>query len=150
MSSPIRLALVYTCVMIATVSISITLLPRTGFYPCITVLYHDLLSIEFVYQGYADITACEQRLQLLKNAQKLACPSCRILANCSSGLDESQRRKLTSLPLVQPSARLPDGVAVFASSQPEMANEICTQTEKQLKKTGVRCFMPNQHRPLYR
>ncbi len=149
MYSFIGLALAYINIIVAAVYISIKLLPQTGFYPCINATSHESLNIEFIYQGHTSITSCKQRLQTVENAMRLACPTCRIEAGCSSGLDKDQRRKLTSLPLAQPSIKLSEGVLVFVSPYPEIAGTACIQTGEQLKKIGGRCFMPNQGRPRY-
>jgi hypothetical protein len=148
MGSFVRLAFAYAGIMCAAMWISVTLLPKTGFYPRASVRYNEAMTIEFVYHGCPSAASCEKRLETLKSTIEPVCPSCRIEATCARGLDEAERTKLTGLPLARPSVRFPGGVMVLVSPLPEVANAACLQTEQQLKSAGGRCFMANQPRPL--
>lgn len=104
------------------------------------------LQITFLLNPAPSTEKCEKNLETLANAMLTACPACRIQKQqCLQGLDTQQQIYLSATPLPLPSAHLPNGVAIYSSTQPNIALAACLESEKQSAQSSnrVTCNAPN-------
>lgn len=100
-------------------------------YPYTVVQFPDDLRLSFLLQNKKSQKECQEATVNLVSVIRGACPTCNVVENtCLRDLDSQQHRLLGEEPLPHPSARLPNGVAVYESSNPRIAQAACAESEK--------------------
>ncbi len=126
------------------------LTPSQLYYPIISIQNAELTTT-VISQPRSSSLACETSLQSQIQNIHAACPSC--ISNnstCSGSLSDTQKLLVTTTPLAHYSALLPNGFALYESTNPAIAQHACLQSEQQAHNKGflVRCFAPNEARYL--
>lgn len=122
-------------------------------HPYLVVDIAGGLRITYLNDTSASAADCERTLDSIATVMKTACPVCRITARaCLTRLDAEQKHWLSQAPLGIHSARLPSGVALYESRDPELARQSCTESERQSADQPHRviCHPPQTPRPLPR
>ncbi len=119
-------------------------------------LYYSIVKIQspdltttVISQPSSTLTACETSLQNQLQNIHAACPNCVThQSKCSSNLNNTENLLATSAPVPHYSAWLPNGLALYESTDPSIAQQACLQSEHQSHNKGflVRCYSPNQAR----
>lgn len=123
-------------------------------YPIMVMDATENLSISFLLKGQRNSTDCAAAIANLGSATLEKCPACRIKQlQCLDELSEKQERQLSSAPLSIPSARMANGVALYASQDPALALAACQESELQsIHNSNVaahlKCFPPETPRVL--
>ncbi len=109
------------------------------------------LSLTMLLNGQASSERCEKMLADVVNSIVGVCPQCRTVARkCLDKLDDRQSEILSDRPLNLYSARMPNGVTLYESSQADLARLSCQATERHAEsaKVSVKCYPPATARPL--
>jgi UDP-N-acetylmuramyl pentapeptide phosphotransferase/UDP-N-acetylglucosamine-1-phosphate transferase len=108
------------------------------------------LRITYLNDSAAGAADCERALDGIATVMKTACPVCRITTRaCLTRLDAEQARWLSEAPLESYSARLPAGIALYASRDPELARLSCLESARQSaqQRNRIVCHPPHTPRP---
>lgn len=134
------------------VFLALALFKRSGeHHPYLEVDIPGGLRITYLNETSAGAAQCERTLDNIASVMKSACPVCRITARtCLTRLDAEQTRWLSEAPLSIHSARLPNGVALYWSKDPELARESCMESQRQSagQANTIVCYPPHTPRPL--
>lgn len=125
------------------------IIPAKLYYPVISIQNDDLVTTVISRPAYSG--ACETSLQNQLQNIHTACPNCMTgNSSCSETLSDKQKLLISPAPLAQYSALLPNGFAIYESSDPSIAQQACLQSERQAhaKDFLVRCYAPNEARYL--
>jgi hypothetical protein len=111
------------------------------------------IDITFLFNGRKDKTSCETLATSVTNGMLTVCPTCQTKAKqCLDSLEPQHRKLLSAEPLDTPSARLPDGVATYHASNPDIALAACQESERQTSSRAeagrIVCYPPQTARPL--
>jgi UDP-GlcNAc:undecaprenyl-phosphate/decaprenyl-phosphate GlcNAc-1-phosphate transferase len=125
---------------------------RTAYFPNVVVDVPGDLHITFLRNARPTIESCQLASLAIVNSVTATCPGCKLrLQACSVDSDGAFKRNLGENPLGMPSARIPDGVVVYASDNAETAMSSCRETERlanQVHGQRVNCYAPNTVRPV--
>jgi len=123
--------------------------PPSNIYPYMIIEAPDNVSVTFLLHQRQRSVDCQATIAKLASATLASCPSCRIKTlQCLSELTPSQQDLLSANPLATPSARLPGGVAVYASPTPAAAMGACEESQRLSASSHARmtCSPPNTQR----
>jgi hypothetical protein len=153
--SPILISVFVGGLVIALTFAAVPLLRDTLYYRHVVMKVSDDMRLEFIHFGLVDRRACERDLATALGAIEKNCGTCRILEKeCLKGLSDEQLRLLSGKPVNMPSARLPDGVVAYISTNREAALAACKESERQSAQAApgkrVRCYPPGTPRVLGR
>ena len=115
-------------------------------HPLATINAAENLQITFLLNQSPSRETCDQTLDTLINALQSACASCRLQERaCLKQLTSQQHALLSGAAMPQPTARLPNGIVIYNSPQPEVALAACMESQKQaaLHMQKVSCQAPN-------
>jgi lipopolysaccharide/colanic/teichoic acid biosynthesis glycosyltransferase len=130
-----------------------SLLVNTHYYPYVDVTLHENVRIKILLNDQVLPTQCSRTLASQLTAITNICPNCRIQSSaCLTNIDSTQKRWLRDEALTTPSARMTYGVAIFQSSQPELALAACQKIEGMSLNnpisSSIKCFPAGTKRPL--
>ena len=133
--------------------IAVIPLRDVSLYPYIIIEAPDGLRATFLHRGRPQAGKCEGDVAKFVTAIQSKCPDCKIVEqNCLDKLEPNQSQMLAAGPLDVPSARLPDGIVTFKSTNPNAALAVCRESERQAsigpKEGFVECYSPGQVRKL--
>lgn len=123
-------------------------------YPIMIMDTTENISVSFLLNRHKSSTDCEAAIANLASALLAKCPGCRIKQlQCLTQLSAEQEHQLSDAPLSIPSARIPKGVALYASQDPALALAACQENERlsaHSVNSGARlkCFPPETPRVL--
>ncbi|MGE5526738.1 MAG: MraY family glycosyltransferase [Rhodospirillaceae bacterium] len=131
--------------------VTVTMFKDGVYYPSFTMSASGHANVDFLFNWQPSKASCEATLDNVTHSIVAACPSCTLeKKECRSSLDPSQRRLLSAEPLSVPSSRIPGGVVVYRSSQPDIAMSACLESDRQSDGGNHRlttCFAPKAPRP---
>ena len=119
-------------------------------YPVVHILGDDLHTTILIRPS-ASMSICQSLLNNITTSILSACPNCNTSGSqCSSSLSPEEAVFLSSKQLPFFSAVIPNGVAVYQSSNVSTAKEACQLSVKQASPKGfvIKCFDPNVFRAL--
>ena len=125
----------------------------TLYYPYVEMSVPGGIDITYLFDGRKDKKSCETLVANVTNSMLAVCPTCQTKAKrCLTSL-EPQHRKLFSVePLDVPSARLPDGVATYNASTPDIALAACRESERltssRAEDDRIVCYSAGTPRPI--
>jgi UDP-N-acetylmuramyl pentapeptide phosphotransferase/UDP-N-acetylglucosamine-1-phosphate transferase len=122
-----------------------------GHAPLLTIQVPGDLRITYLQQGWERREDCEQALANLAGVALTACPTCGVWQKqCLDKPGPVHLRWLSTAPLDVPSIRLPEGVALYRSSDPRLAQSACEESERRAltQAKRVECHAPGSFRPL--
>ena len=126
------------------------LYPRTPQYTNIQIEVPGRITFTMLIDGQATAGHCGSVVDAMASTILSACPQCRaIKRECVNRLSPEQREMLSEAPLENYSVRLPTGVTVYASQDPELARMSCEESER-LSASGqvpIKCHVPGTARP---
>lgn len=147
LSSKNRLSqLILASLLVVLTGFAVFLQPTPHHPHAVLTTAHENLQITFLLNPASSTEKCEKSLETLTKALPTACPACRIQKQqCLQGLDTQQQIYLSSASLPLPSALLPNGVAIYSSTQPNIAMAACLESERQSAQSTnrVTCHAPN-------
>ena len=131
--------------------LAVLLLRDTLHYPRLTMTVGSEMQIDIVRHGIIDAPVCRARLSQLVETITKGCPPCRITASsCATTPSPDLLQWLSSAPLDLPSTRLADGVVVYRSTTPGLADASCAESQRQAASMPaapqVRCFTAGARR----
>ncbi len=133
-----------TCVIFSALA---WIVPDKLYYPIIIIQNAELDTT--LISRPSHLGACETSLQNQLQNVHAACPNC-ITGNssCKETLSDKQKLLISSVQLAHYSALLPNGVALYESTDSTIAQQACLQSERQAYSRGflVRCYAPNEAR----
>lgn len=115
---------------------------RPQFYPYVTIQAIDSLRITFLERAHQSLGQCQLTANRVAEAMLAHCTICRLLENrCLDKLEPQQSKILGDQPADVPVMRTSHGVVAFVSDNPELANEVCRESERQSASKGpARCI----------
>lgn len=124
-----------------------------AFYPYAEISVPGGIDMTFLFNGRRDNTSCETLAANVIDSMLAVCPTCQAKAKkCLDTLEPQHRKMLSAEPLDMPSAQLPDGVAIYHASNPEIALAACRESERQTssrtKADRIVCYPPKTARYL--
>jgi len=131
---------------------AIVVFKNTLYYPYVEMSVPGGIDITFLFNGRKDKTSCETLVANVTNSMLAVCPTCQAKAKkCLDTLEPQHRKLLSAEPLDIPSARLPDGVATYYASNPEIAIAACRESERltssRVEASRIICYPPKAARP---
>lgn len=143
--SPILITVFVGALVTGLTFAAVPLLRDTLYYRHVVMEVDDDMRLEFVHYGLVDQSACERDLATVLGAIEKTCGACRILEKqCLKGLSSEQLSLLSEKPVNMPSARLPDGVVAYISTNHDAALAACKESERQTSQAApgkrVQCF----------
>lgn len=108
------------------------------------------LALTLLMEGLASKDRCERTLASIAGSMLSVCPHCRANARlCLDSLNSEQRELLATQPLRSYTARLPNGITLYESTDLAIAKLACEESERQSALNGapVKCFAPGAVRP---
>lgn len=101
------------------------------YHPYVVVQATESLRITFLQRALRSANQCRATVKRVADAMLAQCSTCRLLENhCLDKLDPRQRKILSGQALDIPVARTFGGVVAFQSSMPELAQQVCRETER--------------------
>jgi UDP-N-acetylmuramyl pentapeptide phosphotransferase/UDP-N-acetylglucosamine-1-phosphate transferase len=141
--------LIVTFILIVVTGCAIFLQPKPS-HPYAVITTSEDLQITYLLNVVPSKENCEETLERLADALLAGCPGCSIQTQqCLTKLDSQQQAYLSAAPLPLPSAHLPNGIAIYASAQPDTALTACLDIEKKSAQnlSKVTCYPSNTARP---
>lgn len=123
--------------------------PPSNHHAYMSIEAPENLGITFLFNGRSRAADCEATIVNLASAILASCPGCRIKQlQCLPKLDSTLQRLLSSEPLDTPSARLPNGVAIYAAPNLVTALGACQESQRLSANGGssTTCFPPDTTR----
>lgn len=120
-------------------------------YPLTVITIRDDLQITYLLNAVRSKENCEETLETSADALLTYCPDCRIQTQqCLTKLDAQQQAYLSAAPLPLPSARLPNGIAIYKAALPDTALTACLKIERESAQSlsKVTCYPANTSRPI--
>lgn len=109
------------------------------------------ISFEILQFRSASTADCQGQLATFSNTVRATCPGCRLLQSaCLGGLNETQARLLSTLPIDAPTMPIGNGVIVFGPTGERKALTACMQAAASIANpgSGIECFAPGTTRKL--
>ncbi len=106
------------------------------FHPVVVIQVTEAIQLTFLQQGQATRSQCEATVNRVAQAIQNNCSTCRLVENrCIDKLDPRQRKLLFGQPVDVPVMRMPNGVIAFTAATPEIAWQVCQESERQTGRT---------------
>lgn len=108
------------------------------------------LSLTMLVEAHTSGDRCERTLASVASSMLSVCPQCRASAQqCLNALSPDQNELLSEQPLHSFTARLPNGITRYESTDPAIARFSCEESERQSLINGVtvKCYPPGTARP---
>lgn len=133
--------------------LAVPLLRDSLHYQRLTMMVGNDMQLDFFKHGITDAAVCKARLESFVETMKKSCPTCRITtSSCTTRTTPELLLTLSSAALDTPSTRLPDGVVVYRSTIPGVADASCKEGERQAASAPsgarARCFAAGVRRPV--
>ncbi len=102
-------------------------------HPEVVTQMGDVIRIGILLQSHPQASRCEAVVRKVADAMKNICPECTIVhQRCIHKLSPRQKLFLDSASVDVPVIRLPNGVVTFEATDPVIAQQTCTASEKQV------------------
>lgn len=102
------------------------------FHPYVTFQVSDALKIAFLQHAQSTRSQCEATTTRMVQAMLASCSACRVLEiRCLEKLDPRQSKIYHGQPVDIPVMHLPDGTVAFIANTPELALNVCKESERQ-------------------
>jgi len=124
--------------------------PRTQQYPYVQVEVPGGLTLATLLDGQVTAGHCAYAVDNLVSAVLSICPQCQVVKQvCVARLSPEQLELLSEKPIKKFSTRMPTGVTVFQSENPELARLTCEESERRTltSRWAVKCIPPETARP---
>jgi len=151
-STPPRRSLVIL-ITLAIVALGLVFLPRPAlYYPHVVIDATDGIQLDFLLNGRQDKAACQAATISVVNAVDASCSVCSTRSQtCIKNPPSELRQRFDVTPLLQPSARMADGIVTYSAPKAKVALMACEESERQAALHGdqakVRCYPAGVLRP---